>query len=106
MLVDVSAEDGELLERFYREVYLPEFERQREPLEAWQSALAGDQPYQLFVRLAVEHDAILGGITFERYPVSGCGFITYVVVAPSGRRAGLGKRLICDAVHDLMAVRA
>src|SRR5262245_8016475 len=103
MIVDVAAEDAELLERFYRELYLTEFAHQREPLEAWQRALAGDQPYRMFVRLAVEHDTILGGITYEEYPASACGFITYVVVAPSGRRGGLGKRLVFDAVDALFA---
>jgi hypothetical protein len=83
MIVDIAAEDSELLERFYREVYLPEFAAQREPLEAWQAALAGDQPYQMFVRMIVEHDAIRGGITYELYPRSGCGFVTYMVIAPS-----------------------
>jgi GNAT superfamily N-acetyltransferase len=103
MIVDVAAEDTELLERFYRELYLPEFAAQREPLEAWQTALAGDQPYQMHVRLVVERDQILGGITHEQYPSSACGFITYVVVAPSARRAGLGKRLVFDAVDALFA---
>jgi len=103
MFVDLAAEDGELLERFYREVYLPEFAAQREPLEAWQAALAGEGPYRLFIRLAVERDTILGGVTFELYPTSACGFITYVVVAPTARRSGLGKRLVFDAVGELFA---
>lgn len=101
MIVDVAAEDRELLARFYRDVYLPEFAAQREPLEAWQAALEGDQPYQLFIRLGVERDAIQGGIAYELYPSSNCGFITYVVVAPSARRGGLGKRLVFDAVEEL-----
>jgi GNAT superfamily N-acetyltransferase len=103
MIVDVAAEDTELLERFYREVYLPEFAAQREPLEAWQAALDGEQLYRMHVRLVVEHDQILGGITYEHYPRSTCGFITYVVVAPSARGSGLGKRLVFDAVGDLFA---
>ena len=45
-----------LLERFYREVYLPEFAARREPLEAWQRALAGDAPYRLAVRVEVDGD--------------------------------------------------
>src|SRR5262245_15231742 len=47
MFVDLAAEDGDLLERFYREVYLPEFAAQREPLEAWRAALEADGPYRL-----------------------------------------------------------
>lgn len=103
MIVDVAAEDEELLQRFYRELYLPEFETQREPIEAWQRALAGDEPYQLFVRVVVERDEILGGIAYELYPQSGCGLVTYMVIAPAARRAGLGKRLLFDAAKELIA---
>ena len=66
MIVDVAAEDRELLERFYRELYLPAFETQREPLDAWIAALGGDQPYEMHMRIVVEHDRILGGITSTR----------------------------------------
>jgi GNAT superfamily N-acetyltransferase len=103
VIVDVAEEDAELLARFYRDVYLPEFEAQREPLDAWQAALAGDQPYRMFVRLIVEHGEIRGGITYELYPRSGCGLVTYMVIAPSARRTGLGKRLLLDAASDLIA---
>ncbi|HEY5922977.1 MAG TPA: GNAT family N-acetyltransferase [Kofleriaceae bacterium] len=104
-IVELDASDA-LLERFYRDVYLPEFSSQREPLDAWQSALRGEQPYRMFVRLAVDGDAILGGVTYELYPRSGCGFITYVVVAPSARRAGLGKQLVLDPAYALSALGA
>ena len=103
MIVDVAEEDAELLARFYRDVYMPEFAAQREPLEAWQAALAGDQPYRMFVRIVVEHGEIRGGITYELYPRSGCGFVTYMVIAPAARRAGLGKRLLLEAASDLVA---
>ena len=103
MIVDVAAEDEELLERFYRELYLPEFAAQREPLEAWQSALAGDQPYRMFVRVVVERGEILGGISYELYPQSGCGLVTYMVIAPAARRSGWGKRLLFEATKELIA---
>ncbi|HEY5947317.1 MAG TPA: GNAT family N-acetyltransferase [Kofleriaceae bacterium] len=103
MIVDVAAEDVELLERFYRDVYLPEFAAQREPLEAWQSALDGEQAYQLFVRVVLERGDILGGIAYELYPRSACGLVTYMVVAPEARRAGIGKRLLLDATSELVA---
>jgi hypothetical protein len=69
----------------------------------WQAALRGEHPYELTVRLALEGDAILGGIAYERYPKSGCGLVTYNVVAPAARRSGLGKRLLDDAVRELFA---
>jgi hypothetical protein len=106
MIVDVAAEDGELLERFYRELYLPAFAAQREPLETWQAALAGELPYRMFARLAVDHDVLLGGITYELYPSSECGLITYVVVDAAARRAGLGRRLVFDATGELLRIGA
>ena len=57
MIVDVSAEDRELLEQFYRDVYLPEFAAQREPLEAWLAALEGDGGYRMFVRVVLDGEA-------------------------------------------------
>jgi len=106
MIVDVAAEDAELLARFYRELYLPEFATQREPLDAWQAALAGDQPYRMFLRLAVDGDDIVGGVTYELYPRSECGLITYVVVAPRARGAGLGKQLVLGPAYALSALGA
>jgi GNAT superfamily N-acetyltransferase len=105
-IVTVTPADGELLARYYRGIYWADFAAQHEPLEAWQDALAGSTDYELTIRLAVEEGEILGGISFERYPVSGCGLITYMVVAEAARRRGLGKRLQADAISTMFAAGA
>lgn len=55
------------------------------------------------VRIALDADAIVGGIAYERYPESRCGLVTYLVVAPAARGRGLGQRLLRDAVSALAA---
>lgn len=84
--------DRELLARFYDDVYLPAFAAQREPLEAWLAHLDGPQPYRQHIVVAGDGGRD-GGVVFERYPGSGVGLVTYLVVAPHARRAGLGRRL-------------
>jgi GNAT superfamily N-acetyltransferase len=93
----------DLLERFYREVYLLEFAAQREPLEAWRRALAGDAPYRLTIDVDPE---LRGGIAYELYPRSMCGLVTYMVVAPGARNQGLGRRWLDTAVATLRAAGA
>jgi GNAT superfamily N-acetyltransferase len=95
-----------LLDAFYRGIYRDAFERQREPLEVWRRALRGELPYHQTIRLALDGDRIAAGISYERYPRSGCGFVTYMVVAPEARRAGLGKRLQSEAAAELYAAGA
>lgn len=90
-----------MLAEFHGGIYWDAFALQHEPLAAWRRALAGDAPYELTVRLVREGRALIGGICFERYPRSGCGLVTYVVVAPSHRRQGLGYRLQHEAVQAL-----
>lgn len=98
-----------LLARFYDEVYLPAFAHQREPLEAWNEQLWGEYPapYDLTIVLAVDHEGdverIDGGIVGELYPESRCAILTYMVVAPHARRAGLGRSLLDDARAALVA---
>ena len=92
-----------MLERFYRGIYLAEFAAQREPFDAWLSALRGEQPYEMDARIVTDGDDILGGVTYELYPQSQCGLITYLVVAPHARQRGLGKQLMTDAVAALNA---
>ena len=63
--------------------------------------MRGAAPYRLTVRIACDAGAIVGGIAFERYPRSGCGLVTYMVVAPEARRAGLGRALYDGAARAL-----
>lgn len=102
-----------LLARFYDELYLPAFAHQREPLEAWHDQLWGERPapYDLTITLAVERDGepddpdrarIAGGIVGELYPESQCAILTYMVVAPDARNAGLGRSLLDDACRALV----
>jgi len=95
--------DDPLLAEFYRSIYLDAFASQREPLEAWQRALRGERPYALTISVVLDGDAIAGGIAYELYPTSRCGLVTYMVVAPAYRRAGLGKHMQGDAVAELRA---
>jgi len=104
-LVQLTDTD-ELLPSFHRGIYWDEFAAQHEPLEVWQRALRGELPYELRIELALDGDAILGGIAYERYPRSGCGLVTYMVVAPGARRLGLGKRLQGEAFAELLAAGA
>lgn len=98
----VSADEKQLA-RFYTGIYLAEFAAQREPLEAWLAALRGEAAYRWQLRLAIDGDEILGGVTYEHYPRSSCGFITYIVVRPDARRRGLGRRFFEVASSSLFA---
>lgn len=92
-----------LLDAFYRGIYWDAFERQREPLDVWQRALRGELPYRQTIRLALDGGEVVAGIAYEHYPRSGCGLVTYMVVAPSARRGGLGKHLLGEAAAELYA---
>jgi GNAT superfamily N-acetyltransferase len=102
LIVSVTAGDPRL-EAFHRGIYWDEFAEQHEPLASWQAALRGERPYELTIELAVDGETLLGGIAYERYPRSGCGLVTYMVVAPDARRSGLGKRLLAAAAAKLYA---
>ena len=95
-----------LLEAFWDGLYRDAFEARREPLEVWQRALRGELPYRQTVRLALDGERIAGGITYELYPASRCGFATYGVVASDQRRRGLGQQLLEAAVAELYAAGA
>jgi GNAT superfamily N-acetyltransferase len=82
-------------------VYLPAFAAQREPLEAWVAASRGETTYRWHGLLALDGGSIAGGVTYELYPASRCGFVTYLVVAPAWRQQGLGRRLFESAAKAL-----
>jgi GNAT superfamily N-acetyltransferase len=107
-LVTVTPEPAHerLLDAFYRGIYWDAFEAQREPLEVWQRALRGELPYRQTIRLALDGDRIAAGISYELYPESRCGLVTYNVVAPGARRGGLGKQLLDGAIAELSAAGA
>jgi GNAT superfamily N-acetyltransferase len=98
-----------LLERFHRGIYLDAFSAQREPLEAWLDHFSAGEAgpcdprgYAFFARIALdERDEILGGITYELYPKSQAGLVTYMVVAPAARNRGLGRQLFEGAARAL-----
>lgn len=64
----------------------------------------------MYARLAIDPraggDDILGGITYELYPQSRCGLVTYMVVAPHVRERGLGRALLDGAAQQLYALGA
>jgi GNAT superfamily N-acetyltransferase len=103
VFLDLDPSHDALLERFYRGIYWDAFAAQHEPLDNWRAGLRGEVPYALTIRLALDGETILGGIVFEHYPRSGCGFVTYMVVAPSARGAGLGRQLQTEAASELFA---
>ena len=113
-IVTITNHDDEaLLDEFHSGIYWDAFADQQEPVAVWKRALWGGlAPYQLTIRIAGyalrdrTRREIVGGIAYERYPRCGCGLITYMVIAPSARRAGLGRRLQRDAALALFAAGA
>jgi GNAT superfamily N-acetyltransferase len=108
-IITVASHDDEaLLDEFHSGVYWDAFAEQQEPVEVWKRALwGGAAPYELTIRIAGrslrdrERREIAGGIAFERYPRSGCGLVTYMVIAPEARRHGVGRRLQREAAMAL-----
>lgn len=108
-----SHDDEGLLDEFHGGVYWEAFAEQQEPVAVWKRALwGGAAPYELTIRIAGHalrdraRRVILGGIAFERYPRSGCGLVTYMVIAPGARRQGLGRRLQREAALAMYAAGA
>lgn len=97
IVVELEAGD-ERLAAFHAGIYWDAFSAQHEPLQAWRAAIATGL---LTVRIALDVERIAGGICFERYPKSGVGFVTYMVVAPEQRGRGLGEQLLRGAVEQL-----
>ena len=73
------------------------FTAHQEPLAAWLSP----RGYAFHARLLLDGDDIVGGVTYELYPKSQCGLVTYMVVAPHARGRGLGKQLFLGAAREL-----
>lgn len=96
----ITRADDPRLDAFYRDVYLPAFAHQREPIEAWRAAFAGDA-YAFRIVVSGDGDRLDGGVVFERYARSDVALITYLVVAPRARRTGLGDRLLARARAEL-----
>jgi GNAT superfamily N-acetyltransferase len=113
-IVTIATHDDEpLLDEFHSGIYWNACPDRQQPVVAWKRALwGGAAPYELTIRIAGRalrdraRREILGGITFERYPRSGCGFVTSMVVAPAARRQRLGRRLQAEAAATLFAVGA
>jgi GNAT superfamily N-acetyltransferase len=113
-VVTIATHDDEaLLDEFHSGIYWDDFADQQEPIAIWKRALwGGASTYDLTIRIAGRalrdraRREVLGGIVFERYPRSGCGLITYMVIAPAARRHGLGRRLQREAALALFAAGA
>jgi len=113
-IVTITSHDDEaLLDEFHTGIYWDAFADQQEPVAIWKRALwGGASPYELTIRIAGRalrdraRRELAGGIAFERYPRSGCGLITYMVIAPPARRHGLGRRLQREAARSLFAAGA
>jgi GNAT superfamily N-acetyltransferase len=73
------------------------FAAHREPFESW----LAPRGYTFHARVALDGQEIAGGITYEHYPESNCGLVTYMVVAPGARERGLGRTLLTTAAQEL-----
>ena len=113
-IITIGSHDDEgLLDEFHGGVYWDAFAEQQEPVAVWKRALwGGAAAYELTIRIAGRalrdraRREIHGGIVFERYPRSGCGLVTYMVIAPEARRHGLGRRLQREAALAMFAAGA
>ncbi|MBA2543815.1 MAG: GNAT family N-acetyltransferase [Deltaproteobacteria bacterium] len=100
ILVSLAANDPRI-DAFWYGLYWDAFSAQHEPLASWHAALRGRAAYELHIDLALDGEAIAGGIVYERYPRTGCGLVTYMTVATAHRRHGLGERLLKAAATSL-----
>lgn len=106
MIVAIDDADDPRLAAFHAGIYAAAFPLQQEPLAAWRRALRGEAAYAIAIALAVEADAIVAGVIAEHYPRSRCGLVTYLAVAPSHRRRGLGEALLRAAAEREYAAGA
>ncbi|MBI4496734.1 MAG: hypothetical protein HY689_02400 [Chloroflexi bacterium] len=102
----------QLLESFYRALYQPAFTSpaEVETPDIWQPLLCGPDPGApspiFHVLLAGQGlrspaPALYGGLLFEFYRESRCGFLTYLVVGETYRGGGLGRRLVEQGIAIL-----
>ena len=97
-----SAGDNELLERFYHGVYVEEFpdpdereslENMTEYLRLKEQGWYGANNYHILV-ISADDGQIAGGVIADYFDRSNAGVIEFMVVGPSFRGQGLGKRLL------------
>lgn len=96
------AETLALVAEFHAGLYARTFAHQSEPLAAWLAVLAGtSRGYDACFELRVEGGAVVAAAICERYPISGCGLLTYLVVDEACRGRGLARELIAGARGEL-----
>jgi GNAT superfamily N-acetyltransferase len=110
-IVDLrDARNDELLQAFYTELYVPAFPilTEQEDPSVWTPRLWGPPDRLELHILVVGHNlaepskrVLAGGVAFELYRESWCGLITYLIVAPSLRRNGLGRMLVARSIQIL-----
>eukprot|EP00158_Paraphelidium_tribonemae_P009376 Partr_v1_DN28849_c1_g1_i2_m34176 len=96
---------------FYSELLLPSFGMfpdELEPVEVFQHAIkssAHDCGYLLNIILLFDdsngEEELVAGCSFELYPRSRCGLLTYIAVLPSRTRQGLARILIAECMSTL-----
>lgn len=105
-VVDLSAADGVLLERFYRELYVAEFPvaDERESLANMLAYLrSADETNAYLVTLSFDGDRIVGGCVADYFRPSSCGVIEFLVVDPRLRGAGIGSDLTAHVERRMHA---
>jgi len=105
-----SAEDRDLLGRFYTELYAPEFPDpdERESLANMArylelKAAGWYGPNNYHIALMMERDVPIGGVITDYLAEPNAGVLEFVVVAKSHRRAGAGTRVMDWAATALAA---
>lgn len=107
VIKDLNSSDHQLLELFYKDLLLPAFGMFRdelEPLSVFQTALQNQtaSEYKLHVSVVLNNDQIIAGCSYELYPKSCCGLITYISVKKEFQGKGYG-RLLVNHVLSIMS---